>query len=66
MIAGYFGQTISNTYTETRNVSMGHEYPRYCQIRKNIALTLTKAITPEGMVRYGPFLNLKTLWYLIM
>ena len=26
-----------------------------------------RAITPEGMVRYGPLLNLKnTLWYLTM
>ena len=27
---------------ETRNVSMGHGCPRYCQIRINRALTLTK------------------------
>ena len=27
---------------KTRNVSMGHECPRYCQIRINRALSLTK------------------------
>ena len=30
------------TYAETRNVSMGHRCPRYCQIRINRELSLTK------------------------
>ena len=31
-----------NAYIETRNVSMGHGCPRYCQIRINRELSLTK------------------------
>ena len=40
-------------------------------LRERISLQIVnfhkqRAITPEGMVRYGPLSNLKTLWYLIM
>ena len=40
-------ETVS--YNKTRNVSMGHGCPRFCQIRLNRALPLTKGHNSDNI-----------------